>query len=703
MDYSWYGAGKIRFGFKVGDGLVKYVHEFKHNNILYESYFRSGNLPARYEVVTGLNPTYIPALFHWGTSVIMDGTFDDDRGYLFTATSQTLEVTGTTAKSFASAGIDLDTDLITSLSHGFRTGEVVEFQSIAADGFLGDNNQNPETLVVGSNTEPYATNNAKYKILVNSPDRVHLVPENNEIRTFETIDGGIKTSQDGVTVTVSAPGHGLTTGDYVGFYGSTRVPNGAFFVNVSTPDVFSYQINDSAQFTTPGSFNWTAPEGVTSVSVVTVGGGGGGSETANGGSGGGGGGLGWKRRIAVTPGQVYSGSVGAGGLDGATGSNGGNSFFIGTNVVAGFGGQGSPAATTGGSGGGFTGDGGGSGGAGGTATNTQSAGGGGGAGGYDGNGGDGGGTASAGGNGSGGGGGGAGGSGAASAAAGGGGGVGIGGQGLNGSGSPVNAANDSLGGGGGSGGASGGAGGPAIGEGGLYGGGGGGADNTTEGGPGGDGAVRIIWGSGPKYPETGAGTVALANDVNAVFAEVINFVTLGNIQYTYFLYPEGSNNNTTGPNYQPLISLRLSPSVDSGLTGKLGDRDVINRMQVRMQEIGVSTTELVEVKLILNGRLNNLAFTGVPQPSLIELVEHTPQDTISGGVQVYNFQAEGGRDNDKATTVVNLDSLFELSNSILGGDNIFPDGPDILTICVSRLTGDATRTSAKLSWSEAQA
>jgi hypothetical protein len=126
-------------------------------------------------------------------------------------------------------------------------------------------------------------------------------------------------------------------------------------------------------------------------------------------------------------------------------------------------------------------------------------------------------------------------------------------------------------------------------------------------------------------------------------------------------------------------------------------------MQVRMREIGVSTTELVEVKLILNGRLNNLGFVGQPAPSLVELVEHTPQDTISGGIQVYNFQAEGGQGGDKANTSVDIDTLFELSNSILGGDNIFPDGPDILTVAVSRLTGNETRTSAKLSWGEAQA
>jgi hypothetical protein len=214
-----------------------------------------------------------------------------------------------------------------------------------------------------------------------------------------------------------------------------------------------------------------------------------------------------------------------------------------------------------------------------------------------------------------------------------------------------------------------------------------------------NGAFVVTRVNDTTFTYTRAGTVQTVVTENGLaVAEVINFTSRGNIQYTYFLYPEGSLNNTSGPNYQPLISLRLSPSADSGLTGKLGDRDVINRMQVRMQEIGVSTDELVEVKLILNGRLNNLGFTPVDPPSLVEIVEHTPQDTISGGIQIYNFQAEAN-----STTNLDLDSLFELSNSILAGDNIFPDGPDILTVAVSRLTGQNTRTSAKLSWSEAQA
>ena len=87
MDYSWYGAGRVRFGFKDTHGKVFYCHEIIHNNKKTEAYLRSGNLPARYEIINGNNPTYSPSLYHWGASVIMDGKFEDDKAYLFTAAS----------------------------------------------------------------------------------------------------------------------------------------------------------------------------------------------------------------------------------------------------------------------------------------------------------------------------------------------------------------------------------------------------------------------------------------------------------------------------------------------------------------------------------------------------------------------------------------------------------------------------------------
>lgn len=264
--------------------------------------------------------------------------------------------------------------------------------------------------------------------------------------------------------------------------------------------------NGEIEYTTPGTYTWTAPTGVGLVSVVAVGGGGGGGYQWSSG-GGGGGGLGWKNNITVTPGQTYTVVVGVGGTSNANatnaGSEGGNSYFISLTTVAGYGGgRGGTGATSAsnGYGGGYTGDGGGRGGNGGYDGGWYR--GGAGAGGYSGNGADSGtstGTAAPAGSG-------------AGAAAGyysstygvpAGGGVGIYGRGADGA-----ARGNYLGGGGGSGGANG-IGGEGSGQsgyriinGGAFGGGGGGSGTSYGGGFGGGGAVRIVWGPGKAFPAT---------------------------------------------------------------------------------------------------------------------------------------------------------------------------------------------------------
>lgn len=147
-----------------------------------------------------------------------------------------------------------------------------------------------------------------------------------------------------------------------------------------------------------GAFSFTVPAGVTQVSAVAIGGGGGGSggEAARneGMGGGGGGGLAYGT-FAVTPGEVLTVNVGAGGTStsAAAGGAGGASTILrgATTLLSAGGGGGGPfRATTGGAGGTSTGtarQGGGTGGGGGAVTLNDAGGGGGGAGGYTGNGG----------------------------------------------------------------------------------------------------------------------------------------------------------------------------------------------------------------------------------------------------------------------------------------------------------------------------
>ena len=294
-------------------------------------------------------------------------------------------------------------------------------------------------------------------------------------------------------------------------------------VDTSLTDVVEPIVGGSqVEYTSAGTFTWTAPAGVTSVSVVAVGGGGGGASGYDSGAGGnlanfdapggGGGGLGWKNNIPVVPGQSYTVQVGAGGGDGTTGGDGGDSWFINSITVAGLGGAGGNYTETSTPGGSYVGDGGGVGGEAGNWIGNQNAyavgSGGGGAGGYAGNGGAGHDGANVHSEPTGGGGGG--GYSATNRFGGGGGGVGIYGLGANGTrGIGVDASNNGQPGGGGSGGANGNTG-PTSGttsRGGAYGGGAGGVRsyswrNIGEG-EGGSGAVRIIWpGDQRQFPST---------------------------------------------------------------------------------------------------------------------------------------------------------------------------------------------------------
>jgi len=180
---------------------------------------------------------------------------------------------------------------------------------------------------------------------------------------------------DGTTEGVETATFTLAATDSVGnstVIPSTGIPSIAFTIedNSLTPVDILGAVGQ-AEFSTAGTFSWTAPIGVTSVCVVAVGAGGAGAMTRgdiNGntrtGYGGGGGALGWMNDIPVTPGQTYTVIVGAGGTGASSptqsgsradagGSGGTSSFFTGgaTNYgITARGGAGGSGSGSGGSG-----------------------------------------------------------------------------------------------------------------------------------------------------------------------------------------------------------------------------------------------------------------------------------------------------------------------------------------------------------------
>ena len=165
--------------------------------------------------------------------------------------------------------------------------------------------------------------------------------------------------------------------------------------------------------------------------------------------------------------------------------------------------------------------------------------------------------------------------------------------------------------------------------------------------------------------------------------------------------------STTSTRY-PVFSVRLAPSVDQGLTGLLGAREILNRMQLQPMGCGVyATTAGVKVEIFLNARVSGGTFAAVGGSSLAQYAAHTNAHTVSGGESIFTFFVPAG-----STNTQDLSRIRDIGNSILGGGNsttvpntpanLYPDGPDMLTVCVTPLASNAS-VVARLNWTEAQA
>jgi len=433
---------------------------------------------------------------------------------------------GTGTQKFTQIGVSTDLNIIHVKNHGFVDKQMLKYEYPASGRFGTPGTESKDYYFV---TNKYDDHNFKLNHLLASilPLTVNFNGEayTNSITT--TVNATGFTGAVSYTVAPALPSGltlntstGVITGTTSTAYSGTHVVTGrdsgggeAFqtvTVNFSAPPP-----QGQSAFTSPGSYTFTVPARVATISAVAIGAGAGGSWIWSYGAGGGGG-TAWCSGIPVIPGETFAVSVGQGGSDWTYGNvqPGGNSAITsnrtGVTYVIGYGGgQGGPNSN-GGSSGGFNYQGGSTGGGGrGGYTNWNWDYGGGGAGGYNGRGGEG---TWSGGPGYGGGG-----------AAGNvysstwgtpaGGGTGIYGQGADG----VDRC-DGCGGGGGSGGQNGTEGEPYYSwsrghiRGGDYGGGGGGSGSRQYGGGyGGNGAVRIIWGANRAYPATNTADVTVIN------------------------------------------------------------------------------------------------------------------------------------------------------------------------------------------------
>lgn len=508
IDYSWYGAGKARFGFKGSNGEVIYVHEFIHNNNLNEAYFRSGNLPARYEIENVGSPSFAPSLAHWGSTVAMDGQFQSDQAYLFTASSSLLTFSGSTEVVDGNA---------------IGTGSSIVYRYVNSNG--------TEQLGITTSTS----------------------------RSFDGSNGlVVNTTLERITIS----NHGYSSGQLIQYsHGGGTVIGGL------TNEAFYYV----------GKIDNNTISLYTSEATALVGG--------------------------VT-GRVNFTSLG-------TGTNhqirSGFRFTVTTTTISGYGER--------------------------IIHRFRSA----------------------------------------------------------------DGEWDTV-------------------------------DTLSFGTP--ITSTAILNRVGVNDP--GALLYRVSRIGNSNSADVDFFFVDEPSSSVYPAYPSlGSvgfigagttcgvahtlGENTPPPSLIPLISVRLSPSVDGGLTGAVGAKEIINRMQLSLQSVGLLTTHDVEIRLVLNAQLDNVNWQNQGSPSLSQLVAHQNNDTLDSGVKVFSFRASGGNEvtsggrRSSNTFSQDISSVLSLGNAILGGDNSFPDGPDVLTLAVVPLNptqitlSSPFSVSGRITWSESQA
>jgi hypothetical protein len=186
--------------------------------------------------------------------------------------------------------------------------------------------------------------------------------------------------------------------------------------------------------------------------------------------------------------------------------------------------------------------------------------------------------------------------------------------------------------------------------------------------------------------------------------------------FNYGTAPLTTNTSTT--QLTPILAIRVAPSVDNGTTGVLGAREVINRMQLELVQLGIYATGPLLVNLVLNGFATNFSgqFTSPITQGVGAYTSSLAQIAVNN---LNSAQLQGGESvsaaftNTNGETTLDLSGVRDLGNSIIGGGisnsvpssyaGVYPDGPDILYVCVTPLTATAITVNARLSWKEAQA
>ena len=185
-----------------------------------------------------------------------------------------------------------------------------------------------------------------------------------------------------------------------------------------------------------------------------------------------------------------------------------------------------------------------------------------------------------------------------------------------------------------------------------------------------------------------------------------------------FTYGQIASSSLAVGQTRALFSIRVSPSVDNGIPAAFGARELVNRVQLVLRQLGVavnytpgSAQPNILIRANLNGTPNSASLwtnavgndTGSVNSSLAQIADHARSVVqVVGGETTAGFFVEG-------TSTTDLSLVRDLGNSILGGGQatadrgIYPDGPDVITFTATNVGLTAANIFCRVSWTEAQA
>jgi hypothetical protein len=227
-----------------------------------------------------------------------------------------------------------------------------------------------------------------------------------------------------------------------------------------------------------------------------------------------------------------------------------------------------------------------------------------------------------------------------------------------------------------------------------------------------DGANRTFKGSDTAYDHPSRSSAILLNNTCAPTishwgsAVIMDGGFDDDDGYLFNLARSGTVNGSTTTT---VLLFRAAPSVSDTIPGLLGEREVLNRSQIKLQELEISNnaTRNIEIAAVLNpSNLGTITWSNanttsvgsaqVFQPSFAQFNTSFATVPVDGEI-LFRFLSTSG------TSRFDLTKIKEVQNSIVGGNNTYPDGPEVIAFIIQNNNNQSATYDLSLKWIEAQA